>query len=264
MILLVALGSSPLEVFAVPNNNLTEWPTGSTNDVTSTLPEPPAPKNIVDLNQMFNYPILDYSGLTTDRPGELNVIKSLKGYVPVNDSSVAVITRDAPWQAGVMWSQKSNEINLAEPFHMISYVYLGSRGQAEKIVDGNKRAGADGITFTIHNDNKTPVANTSGSDRNTGKDAYGALGNGLGVYGSNFSANTASGNNNMAYMTKGVTNGIALEFDTFYNHNNTTQHSDNDLWQFVGSEGSSPSNWGHIGINYLNELQNNNANNNGK
>lgn len=265
MILLVALGSSPLEVFALPNNGFTEWPTGGTNDVTSTLPQPPAAVDIVDLNQMFNYPELDYSGLTSERPWELNVIKSLKGYVPVNDSSVAVITRDAPWQAGVMWSkEESNKINLAEPFHMVSYVYLGSRGQAEKIVDGNKRAGADGITFTIHNDNKTPVANTSGSDHNTGKDAYGALGNGLGVYGSNFSANTASSNNNMAYMTKGVTNGIALEFDTFYNHNNTTQHSDNDLWQFVGSEGSSPSNWGHIGINYLNELQNNVANNDGK
>ncbi|MDG4498981.1 SpaH/EbpB family LPXTG-anchored major pilin [Streptococcus suis] len=268
MILLVALGSSPLEVFALPNNDFTEWPTGGTNDVTSTLPQPPAAVNIVDLKQMFNYPKLDYSGLTSDRSWELNVIKSLKGYVPVNDSSVAVITRDAPWQAGVMWSDdkdKDNKINLAEPFHMISYVYLGSRGQAEKIVDGNNRAGADGITFTIHNDNKSPVdASKSGSTTNTGKNAYGALGNGLGVYGSNFSANTASPNNNMAKMTQGVTNGIALEFDTFYNHNNTTQHSDNDLWQFVRNEGSWNSNFGHIGINYLNELQNNNANNDGK
>ncbi|HFH9928610.1 TPA: SpaH/EbpB family LPXTG-anchored major pilin [Streptococcus suis] len=279
MILLVALGSSPLEVFALPNNGFTEWPTGGTNDVTTTLPQPPAVKNIVDLSSMFHYPTLDYSGLTTDRPGELNVIKSLKGYVPVNngspddDSSVAVITRDAPWQAGVMWSDdkdKDNKINLAEPFHMVSYVYLGSRGQAEKIVDGNKRAGADGITFTIHNDNKTPDLKTSGSYGNKGKDAYGALGNGLGVYGSHFSANTNSSNNNMAKMMQGVTNGIALEFDTFYNHNDTTQHSDNDLWQFMrksglygpgnNGEGSPESNYGHIGINYLNELQNNKAN----
>ncbi|HEM3615822.1 TPA: SpaH/EbpB family LPXTG-anchored major pilin [Streptococcus suis] len=279
MILLVALGSSPLEVFALPNNNLTEWPTGGTNDVTTTLPQPPAVKNIVDLSSMFHYPTLDYSGLTTDRPGELNVIKSLKGYVPVNngspddDSSVAVITRDAPWQAGVMWSDdkdKDNKINLAEPFHMVSYVYLGSRGQAEKIVDGNKRAGADGITFTIHNDNKTPDLKTSGSYGNKGKDAYGALGNGLGVYGSHFSANTNSSNNNMAKMMQGVTNGIALEFDTFYNHNDTTQHSDNDLWQFMqksglygpgkNGEGSPESNYGHIGINYLKDLQDNRAN----
>ncbi|HFI0409146.1 TPA: SpaH/EbpB family LPXTG-anchored major pilin [Streptococcus suis] len=271
MILLVALGSSPLEVFALSNNELTEWPTGGTNGVKTTLPQPPAVKNIVDLSSMFHYPTLDYSGLPTPRPGELNVIKSLKGYVPVNnsspndDSSVAVITRDAPWQAGVMWSQESNKINLAEPFHMVSYVYLGIRGQAERNADEN-RAGADGITFTMHNDNKSPVASESGSTTNTGKNAYGALGNGLGVYGNNFSANTGSDSDNMADMTKGVTNGIALEFDTFYNHNKTTQHSDNDLWQFVGNEGEGSwnTNFGHIGINYLNELQNNNANNDGK
>ncbi|MGQ7334746.1 SpaH/EbpB family LPXTG-anchored major pilin [Streptococcus suis] len=283
MILLVALGSSPLEVFAYnpPDQTKREWPTQHYNgDVATTLPPPPAPKDIVDLNQMFHYPELDYSGLPgnpddeTFRSWELEIIKSLKGYVPDNsstpngDSSVAVITRDAPWQAGVMWSKESNKINLAEPFHMISYIYLGFRGQGEKNADDNKRAGADGITFTIHNDNKTPVANTSGSDHNTGMNAYGALGNGLGVYGSNFSANTASDYNNMADMRQGVTNGIALEFDTFYNHNNTTQHSDNDLWQFVGQEGMpnfnlGRANLGHIGINYLNEIQNNKANNDG-
>ncbi|HFU3821539.1 TPA: SpaH/EbpB family LPXTG-anchored major pilin [Streptococcus suis] len=278
MILLVALGSSPLEVFALPNNEpdneLTEWPTGGTNGVKTNLPQPPAVKNIVDLSSMFHYPKLDYTGLNGKPdprwnekwdPEQLKVIKSLKGYVPVNnsspydDSSVAVITRDAPWQAGVMWSRESDKINLAEPFHMVSYVHLGIRGQAERIADGN-RGGADGITFTIHNDNKTPDPKTSGSYGNKGIDAYGALGNGLGVYGSNFSANTASDNNNTADMRQGVTNGIALEFDTFYNHNNTTQHSDNDLWQFVGKEGSWNSNFGHIGINYLNDLQDNRAN----
>lgn len=264
MILLVALGSSPLEVLAAPVNTMTEWPTANTNSTSSTLPEPPAIVNIVDLKQMFNYPTLDYTGLTADRKDELKVIKELKGYVTGNDSSVAVITRDAPWQAGVMWSKEANKINLAEPFNMISYVYLGVRGQGDKNTDNNQRAGADGITFTIHNDNKTPSASASGNVNNTGVNAYGALGNGLGVYGSHFSANTNSSNNNMAKMTQGVTNGIALEFDTFYNHNNTTQHSDNDLWQFVGNEGSWNSNFGHIGINYLNEIQNNNANNDGK
>ncbi|HFI0554573.1 TPA: SpaH/EbpB family LPXTG-anchored major pilin [Streptococcus suis] len=264
MILLVALGSSPLEVLAAPVNTMTEWPTANTNSTSSTLPEPPAIVNIVDLKQMFNYPTLDYTGLTADRKDELKVIKELKGYVTGNDSSVAVITRDAPWQAGVMWSKEANKINLAEPFNMISYVYLGVRGQGDKNTDNNQRAGADGITFTIHNDNKTPSASASGNVNNTGVNAYGALGNGLGVYGSHFSANTNSFNNNMAKMTQGVTNGIALEFDTFYNHNNTTQHSDNDLWQFVGNEGSWNSNFGHIGINYLNEIQNNNANNDGK
>ena len=277
MILLVALGSTPLEVFALPNNDLTEWPKGGTNDVKTDLPEPPAPRNIVDLKQMFEYPKLDYGGLSLqdqNRKSELDVIKSLKGYVPANDSSVAVITRDAPWQAGVMWSNNSNKINLAEPFHMISYVYLGIRGQAERNADGN-RAGADGITFTMHNDKKQPVASESGSTTNTGINAYGALGNGLGVYGNNFSANTLSEYNNMAYMTKGVTNGIALEFDTFYNDEknlNGKQFTDTDLWHYIESgglliedgksvrQGAPNTNYGHIAINYLNDIQYNRAN----
>ncbi|HEM3665399.1 TPA: SpaH/EbpB family LPXTG-anchored major pilin [Streptococcus suis] len=267
MILLVALGSSPLEVFAnVQDLDGTEWPKGGTNGVKTDLPEPPAPRNIVNLSQMFEYPTLDYGGLSLqyeNRRYELEVIKSLKGYVPKDDSSVAVITRDKPWQAGVMWSNKDNKINLAEPFHMISYVYLGSRGQADKFVDGNgkERGGADGITFTIHNDKKNETLSDdqrkvfAGNVGNHGVNAYGALGNGLGVYGNNFSANTRSETNNMAYMTKGVTNGIALEFDTFYNHDSTFQHTDNDLWQSVRDKESSKPNLGHIGINYLNEIQ---------
>ncbi|MGQ7625168.1 SpaH/EbpB family LPXTG-anchored major pilin [Streptococcus suis] len=272
MILLVALGSSPLEVFALPNNDRTEWPMNDgTNGVETDLPQPPAVKNIVDLSSMFHYPTLDYSGLPAKRSGELEVIKSLKGYVPVNngssydDSSVAVITRDKPWQAGVMWSNKDNKINLAEPFHMVSYVYLGIRGQAQTNAKEG-RGGADGITFTIHNDKKKETLSDNdrrvlaGSIDNYGFKAYGALGNGLGVYGSHFSANTNSTDNNMAEMKQGVTNGIALEFDTFYNHDSTFQHTDNDLWQFVRDKESSNPNLGHIAINYLNELQNNKAN----
>ncbi len=277
MILLVALGSSPLEVFALPNNELTEWPKDGTNGVKTDLPPPPAVKNIVDLSSMFNYPTLNYKGLYADRLGELDDIEKLKGYVTNDDRSVAVITRDAPWQAGVMWSNESNKINLAEPFHMVSYVYLGIRGQAERNADGN-RGGADGITFTIHNDKKKPVASESGSTTNTGINAYGALGNGLGVYGNNFSANTRSEYNNMAYMTKGVTNGIALEFDTFYNDEknlNGKQFTDTDLWHYIESgglliedgksvrQGAPNTNYGHIAINYLNDMQYNIANSDG-
>ncbi|HFU4368369.1 TPA: SpaH/EbpB family LPXTG-anchored major pilin [Streptococcus suis] len=275
MILLVALGSSPMEVFGnVPNPGREEWPrVSSGNGTASDLPEPPAKIDIVDLSQMFEYPTLNYRGLNADNKEELNAIEELHGYITNGDSSVAVITRDKPWQAGVMWSNKDNKINLAEPFHMISYVYLGYRGQADKFVDGNgkERGGADGITFTIHNDKKNETLSDdqrkvfAGNVGNFGVNAYGALGNGLGVYGSHFSANTTSDKNNMAKMTRGVTNGIALEFDTFYNHNNTTQHSDNDLWQFVGQEGMRNfnlrhANFGHIGINYLNKIQNNDAN----
>lgn len=59
MLLLVAIGS-PLKVSALPNNNGNEWPTKGSNDVTTTLPQPPAVANVVDLNLMFNYPTLNY------------------------------------------------------------------------------------------------------------------------------------------------------------------------------------------------------------
>ncbi|HFI0792888.1 TPA: hypothetical protein ACGO6V_000567 [Streptococcus suis] len=161
MILLVALGSSPLEVFGIGPEpaRKEEWPQKDKNGSSSTLPPPPAKKDIVDLSQMFEYPTLDYKGLDADRPEELNDIEKLHGYITDVDSSVAVITRDKPWQAGVMWSNKDNKINLAEPFHMVSYVYLGNKGQ--------QNHGADGITFTIHNDNKNPNPKTSGSDLNS-------------------------------------------------------------------------------------------------
>ena len=81
MLLLVAIGS-PLKVSALPNNNGNEWPTKGSNDVTTTLPQPPAVANVVDLSLMFNYPTLNYKGVEkVDRPDELDAIEKLKGYV---------------------------------------------------------------------------------------------------------------------------------------------------------------------------------------
>ena len=255
MILLVALGSSPLEVFAyVTDSNGTEWPTINNNGTASTLPQPPADEDIVDLSRMFNYPILDYSRIPLDPTnGQILDFSRNKSYVTSNDSSVAVLTRDSTWQSGVMWSLDNYKVQLDEPFHMISYVYLGNKGQQNR--------GADGITFTMHNDNKVASSSEAGSIANTGNNAYGALGNGLGVYGSHFSG--ADNKNIYVQMTQGVTNGIALEFDTFYNDETNLkgkQFSDNDLWGYVRRQGSDRSNFGHIGINYLNNLQQNRAN----
>ncbi|NQM29569.1 SpaH/EbpB family LPXTG-anchored major pilin [Streptococcus suis] len=255
MILLVALGNSPLEVFAyVPDLNGTEWPTISNNGTASTLPQPPAVEDIVDLSRMFNYPILNYSGIPLDPAnGQILDFSRNKSYVTSHDSSVAVLTRDSTWQSGVMWSLDNYKVQLDEPFHMISYVYLGNKGQQNR--------GADGITFTMHNDNKVASSSEAGSTANTGNNAYGALGNGLGVYGSHFSG--ADNKNIYVQMTQGVTNGIALEFDTFYNDEtnlNGKQFSDNDLWSYARPQGSYNSNFGHIGINYLNNLQQNRAN----
>ena len=280
MILLVALGSSPLEVFAYnpitefPDQTKREWPTQNYNYVATTLPEPPAKPNTVNMLDMFHYPDLIYTGSYSDDPNQTAKLANNRSYVTETDSSVAVITRDARWQSGVMWSNPQNKIKLNEPFHMVAYVYLGKRTQNDKEINYNyqgtdyKLGGADGITFTMHNDLKQPsdiqVGNklASGSLGNTGINAYGALGNGLGVYGSNFSANVSSNSNNMVDFWRGVENGITLEFDTFYNDNNTTQHSDNDLTSIIYNESHVNTQHGHIAINILNDFKNNRANQN--
>ncbi|HFI0044332.1 TPA: SpaH/EbpB family LPXTG-anchored major pilin [Streptococcus suis] len=284
MILLVALGSSPLEVFAYdpfnqfPVQTQREWPTQNENNVATTLPEPPAKPNTVNMLDMFHYPKLIYTGSYSDDRNQTAKLADNRSYVTEKDSSVAVITRDARWQSGVMWSLEKNKIKLNEPFHMVAYVYLGNRTQHDKNFNG--LGGADGITFTIHNDKKTrgdiltsDGKLASGSLGNTGINAYGALGNGLGVYGSNFSANVSSNVNNMVNFWRGVENGITLEFDTFYNDNDTTQHSDNDLTYHIipekwkgnvryGDEGHEDTKYGHIAINLLNDFKDNKANRN--
>ena len=275
MILLVALGSSPLEVFAnvtydpynqFPDQTQREWPTKNENNVATTLPEPPAIANTLNMLDMFHYPELIYTGSKSDDRNQTAKLANNRSYVTETDSSVAVITRDARWQSGVMWSNKQNKIKLSEPFHMVAYVYLGERTQNDRNLSG--LGGADGITFTMHNDKKTATdiqadgKLASGSLGNRGMNAYGALGNGLGVYGSNFSANVSSNNNNMVDFWRGVENGITLEFDTFFNDNNTTQHSDNDLTSIIHNEGHVNTQHGHIAINLLNDFKNNRANQN--
>ncbi|HFI0330522.1 TPA: SpaH/EbpB family LPXTG-anchored major pilin [Streptococcus suis] len=285
MILLVALGSSPLEVFAYnpitefPDQTRREWPRQNDNYVATTLPEPPAIANTVNMSDMFHYPKLIYTGSYSDDPNQTAKLASNRSYVTEKDSSVAVITRDARWQSGVMWSLEKNKIKLNEPFHMVAYVYLGKRTQYDKDINYNyqgtdyKLGGADGITFTIHNDKKNEILSDNdrkvlaGSEDNYGFKAYGALGNGLGVYGSNFSANVDRNDNNMVYFKRGVENGITLEFDTYYNDNDTTQHSDNDLTSFgstkiIDSESHVNTKFGHIAINILNDFKDNRANRN--
>ncbi|MDG4512119.1 SpaH/EbpB family LPXTG-anchored major pilin [Streptococcus suis] len=284
MILLLALGSSPLEVFAYdpfnqfPVQTQREWPTQNVNNVATNLPLPPAKPNTVNMLDMFHYPLLIYTeeGSVSQDSDQTALLANNRSYVTETDSSVAVITRDARWQSGVMWSNEQNKIKLSEPFHMIAYVYLGNRTQYNKNFNG--LGGADGITFTIHNDNKKPEdiwakdefgkdKLASGSVKNTGMNAYGALGNGLGVYGSNFSANVSSKENNMVDFWRGVENGITLEFDTYFNDNDTTQHSDNDLTSTINKlppvkypENHVNTQHGHIAINLLNDFKDNKAN----
>lgn len=274
VVAIVVIAIAPLEVFAYdpfndfPNQTLREWPTKDYNNVATTLPDPPAIANTVNMADMFNYPKLIYTdtGSVSQFPDQTAKLATNRSYVTEKDSSVAVITRDARWQSGVMWSLEENKIKLNEPFHMVAYVYLGNRTQNNKNFHG--LGGADGITFTMHNDLKQPsdmLAGTklaSGSLGNTGINAYGALGNGLGVYGSNFSANVSSDKNNMVDFWRGVENGITLEFDTFYNDNNTSQHTDNDLTSIIYNENHVNTQYGHIAINLLNDFKNNRGNRN--
>ena len=274
VVAIVIIAIAPLEVFAYdpfndfPDQTLREWPTKDYNKVATTLPEPPAIPNTVNMADMFHYPKLIYTdtGSVSQFPDQTAKLATNRSYVTKDDSSVAVITRDARWQSGVMWSLEENKIKLNEPFHMVAYVYLGNRTQNNKNFYG--LGGADGITFTMHNDLKQPsdmLAGTklaSGSLGNTGINAYGALGNGLGVYGSNFSANVSSDKNNMVDFWRGVENGITLEFDTFYNDNNTSQHTDNDLTSIIYNENHVNTQYGHIAINLLNDFKNNRGNRN--
>lgn len=272
VVAIVVIAIAPLEVFAYdpfndfPNQTLREWPTKDYNNVATTLPDPPAIANTVNMADMFHYPELIYTGSESDVPEQTAKLATNRSYVTQKDSSVAVITRDARWQSGVMWSLEENKIKLNEPFHMVAYVYLGNRTQNNKNFNG--LGGADGITFTMHNDKKTAADMLAGSQLasgslgNAGINAYGALGNGLGVYGSNFSANVTIKNNNMVNFWRGVENGITLEFDTFYNDNNTSQHTDNDLTSIIYNENHVNTQYGHIAINLLNDFKNNRGNRN--
>lgn len=270
LVVFVTLASGSLETVAwspytdFPDQSLREWPTKDSNYVASALPAPPAIANTVDMADMFHYPQLIYTGSISDDAVQTGKLARNRSYVTDIDTSVAVITRDARWQSGVMWSLEENKIKLNEPFQMVSYVYLGNRTQYDKNFNG--LGGADGITFTMHNDRKSIADMQAGSKigsgdlSNTGINAYGALGNGLGVYGSNFSANVSSEKNNMVDFWRGVENGITLEFDTFFNDNDTTQHSDNDLTSIIYNENHSNTQYGHIAINLLNDFKNNRAN----
>ena len=79
MILLVVLGSTPLEVLAnvkydpynqFPDQTKQEWPTQNYNNVATNLPEPPAIANTLNMLDMFHYPELIYTGSVSQFPDQ--------------------------------------------------------------------------------------------------------------------------------------------------------------------------------------------------
>lgn len=66
----------------------------------------------------------------------------------------------------------------------------------------------------------------------------------------------------MVNFWRGVENGITLSLILFYNDNNTSQHTDNDLTSIIYNENHVNTQYGHIAINLLNDFKNNRANRN--
>ena len=99
VVAIVVIAIAPLEVFAYdpfnefPNQALREWPTKDYNNVATTLPEPPAIANTVNMADMFHYPKLIYTdtGSVSQFPDQTAKLATNRSYVTEKDSSVAVI-----------------------------------------------------------------------------------------------------------------------------------------------------------------------------
>lgn len=101
----------------------------------------------------------------------------------IQDGKALQIGSNQQKQKGAIWSKK--KINLNKDFKMRSQIYLG-------VNYTDYKPPADGITFTLHNDNR-------------GTKAIGGHGSGLGVY--------SSGKDKNIY----IKNALSFEFDTYYN-----------------------------------------------
>ncbi len=112
-------------------------------------------------------------------------------YVHSTNKHQAVITENMASRKGYMWYKY--QINLEKSFQIESRIYLG----ADHGGNSAEPRGADGLTFVMHND---PA----------GLEAVGDTGGSLGLGSLNNDTN------------KVITNGIALEFDTYYNNGSST------------------------------------------
>lgn len=121
-----------------------------------------------------------------------NVISGANSYVHKTYPSEVVVTDDEKWQYGGAWYKYP--LNLSADFSTEMYYYLGDKSLSE--------GGADGLTFTFHNDPR-------------GLEATGANGSGLGAYG------------NIATKSY-IKNAITLEFDTYYNAKGGAETGTND------------------------------------
>lgn len=121
-----------------------------------------------------------------------NVISQANSYVHQQYPSEVVVTDDEKWQYGGAWYKYP--LNLSADFSTEMYYYLGNKSHSE--------GGADGLTFTFHNDPR-------------GLEATGATGAGIGAY-ANISKSSY------------IQNALTLEFDTYYNAKGGSEPNTND------------------------------------
>lgn len=150
-------------------------------------------------------------------PGDSEVLSKVfrnpigTGPAVLSDGKVLQLTQATKSQRGAIWSK--DKIDLKKDFEISAYLYLGnSEGQA-----------ADGITFTLQNDDRMETA----SEENV----IGDPGMGIGAY------STKSGG---AY----VKNAISVEFDTYYNGGPDSMDREIGPHGAVGTKGHR----GHIAV----------------
>lgn len=94
-----------------------------------------------------------------------NTAGGSNSYISEDYPQAAALTPKNSWQFGSIWS--NYQLDLRKPFDYKSFVYLGERTGS----DFSDTTAADGITFTLHNDER-------------GQSAFGTQAGGLGAYGS--------------------------------------------------------------------------------
>lgn len=168
-----------------------EAPTQSETDATQN-DESTDLDNQFDLN-LSTRSLYNVRSIETNKPEDRLIIKE-KFRDPIGSGAkfidpTILQMSDAKSQLGSIWSK--NKLNLNKNFALKSYVYLGD----------SKASAADGITFTLQNDERMET------DPNS---VIGSGGMGLGAY---------SSANRKPYVHRG----LSIEFDTYYNNGSSNR-----------------------------------------
>ncbi|MBP1040077.1 MucBP domain-containing protein [Vagococcus sp. BWB3-3] len=130
------------------------------------------------------------------------------GIAYLDEGRTLQITSTNGSESGAIWSK--NRVSMKYDFDLKSYLYLGN---------SQKNAG-DGMTFTLQNDPRMSVIETSDDPADK---VIGHIGQGLGIY-------SGDGVSHNKYGSRYVQNAFSMEFDLFLNARPTYQeHMDMDM-----------------------------------